>query len=50
MTDMYKGASNDMSGITEQPAAASLKDLAGTLNPEVLSVLDRSLGGEDITR
>ncbi len=49
MMDMYKGASNDMSGITEQPAATRLKDLAGTLNREVLSVLDRALGGEDVT-
>ena len=49
MTDMYKGESNDMSGTTEQPAAASLRDLAGALNPVVAAVLDRALAGEDIT-
>ena len=49
MTDMYEGESNDMSGTTEQPAAANLTELTGTLNPEVAAVLDRALGGEDIS-
>ncbi len=38
-----------MSGRTEQPPAASLQDLAGTLHPEVVRILDRALGGEDIS-
>ncbi len=38
-----------MSGITEQPVAASLKDLVQTLKPEVAVVLDRALAAEDIT-
>jgi len=38
-----------MSGTTEQPAAASLRDLAGALNPVVAAILDRALAGEDIT-
>lgn len=38
-----------MSGRTEQPAAACLQDLAGTLHPEVVQILDRALYGEDIT-
>ena len=38
-----------MSGTTEQPAAASLGDLAGTLDPRVVAILDRALGGQDIT-
>ena len=38
-----------MSGTTEQPAAASLGDLAGTLDPGVVAILDRALGGQDIT-
>ena len=38
-----------MSGTTEQPAAASLNELAGTLDPRVAEVLDRALAGEDIT-
>ena len=38
-----------MSGITERPSASTLGELAGTLNPEVAAVLDRALGGEDIT-
>ena len=38
-----------MSGITERPAAANLAELAGTLDPGVANVLDRALGGEDIS-
>ena len=38
-----------MSGTTEQPAAASLGDLAGTLDPGVVAILDRALDGQDIT-
>ena len=38
-----------MSGITEQPPAASLGELAGTLDSQVAAVLDRALAGEDIT-
>ena len=38
-----------MSGMTEQPAAASLNELAGTLDPGVATVLDRALAGKDIT-
>ena len=38
-----------MSGRTEQPVAACLQDLAGTLHPEVVQILDRALYGEDIT-
>ena len=38
-----------MSGTTNQPAAASLMELAGTLDPEVARILDRALVGEDIT-
>ena len=49
MTDTYEGESNDMSGMTEQPAAASLNELAGTLDAQVASALDRALAGEDIT-
>ena len=48
-TDTYEGESNDMSGTTNQPAAASLMELAGTLDPEVARILDRALVGEDIT-
>ena len=49
MKDTYKGESSDMSGTTEQPAGASLNELGGLLTREVASVLDRALGGEDIT-
>ena len=38
-----------MSGLTEQPAAASLSELVGKLDHEVAVVLDRALSGEDIT-
>ena len=38
-----------MSGTTEQPSASSLRELAGTLDPQVATVLDRALAGEDIT-
>ena len=38
-----------MSGTTERPNASTFGELAGTLNPEVVAVLDRALGGEDIT-
>ena len=38
-----------MSGTTERPSASTLGELAGTLNPEVVAVLDRALGGQDIT-
>lgn len=38
-----------MSGTTERPSASTLGDMAGMLTPEVVTVLDRALGGEDIT-
>ena len=45
---MCAEVSNDMSGTTEQPAN-SLTALASSLRPEVASILDRALAGEDIS-
>ena len=45
---MCAEVSNDMPGTTEQPAN-SLTALAGSLRPEVASILDRALAGEDIS-